>query len=270
MLAVPDARHALRGAARSTTPRRVAHHVPRVQPLARRGLGLRLRGPHLRRAVHLARRRRLGGRASSSGRSTTARASIVHAPGRADHRASGRVTPGRPDVRPVLGAGERGRHHRRRARGRQRVLVATATPRTGSRPTFAGRRAARRSRCFTIERADLRLPRVARSSTSSSSASRTCASRRSRTAPSSCPTCSGSCARSAAKMPGLLRRGPGRDVPAPRLDQPVLGGRRLRGRRAHGRRPGDLRLRLAPHRGHARTRSTTRSSSRSSTTRRSA
>ena len=55
----------------------------------------------------------------------------------------------------------------------------------------------------------------------------------------------------------LLPRGPGRDLPRARLDQPVLGGRRVRGRRAHGRRPRDLRLRLAPHRGHARSRSTT-------------
>ena len=52
--------------------------------------------------------------------------------------------------------------------------------------------------------------------------------------------------------PGLLPRGPGRDLPAQRVDQPVLGGRRLRDRRAHGRRPGDLRLGLAAHRGHAR------------------
>ncbi len=54
-----------------------------------------------------------------------------------------------------------------------------------------------------------------------------------------------------AQDPGLLVRGPGRDVQAQRVDQPVLGGRRLRGRRAHGRRPGGVRLRLAAHRGPA-------------------
>ena len=55
-------------------PRRGHPHVHRVQPLARRGLGLRLPGPHLRRALPLARRRRTGPCASSSGRSTTVRA----------------------------------------------------------------------------------------------------------------------------------------------------------------------------------------------------
>ena len=52
-------------------------------------------------------------------------------------------------------------------------------------------------------------------------------------------------------MPGLLRRGPGRPVPAPRLGQPVLGGRPRHRGVADGRRPGDLRIRLAPHRGPA-------------------
>ena len=58
-------------------------------------------------------------------------------------------------------------------------------------------------------------------------------------------------ASTAKKYPGLLPGEPGGHVPAPRLDQPLLGGRSLRGHRAHGRRPGHLRLGLAPHRGHA-------------------
>ncbi len=49
----------------------------------------------------------------------------------------------------------------------------------------------------------------------------------------------------------LLLRASRRDVPPPRLDQPVLGGRRQRDGRPDGRRPGDLRVRLAAHRGHA-------------------
>ena len=51
---------------------------------------------------------------------------------------------------------------------------------------------------------------------------------------------------------GLLEARPGRDAPAPRVDQSVLGGRRLPGGRVHGRRPGPVRLGLAPHRGPAR------------------
>ena len=43
----------------------------------------------------------------------------------------------------------------------------------------------------------------------------------------------------------LFHRGPGRDVPAPRVDQSVLGGRRRRDRGAHGRRSRHLRFRLA-------------------------
>ena len=43
--------------------------------------------PHLRGALHLARRRRRRGASSSSGRSTRARGTIVHAPGGAEHAA---------------------------------------------------------------------------------------------------------------------------------------------------------------------------------------
>ena len=73
-LDVPDARRALRGDAQAR--HRSRHpHLHRVQPLARRRLGLQLPRPHLRRAVHLAGRRRLGRSRSSSGRSTATRAS---------------------------------------------------------------------------------------------------------------------------------------------------------------------------------------------------
>ena len=58
-------------------------------------------------------------------------------------------------------------------------------------------------------------------------------------------------AQSAAKTPGWYTRRPGGDVPAPRLDQSLLGGRRRRGDAPDGSLARDLRLRLAPHRGHA-------------------
>ena len=66
LLAVPDPRHDLRGAAQGR-PVRGVRHVPRLQPLAARGLGLRLRGPHLRRALPHAGRPGLGGRGAAVG-----------------------------------------------------------------------------------------------------------------------------------------------------------------------------------------------------------
>ena len=50
----------------------------------------------------------------------------------------------------------------------------------------------------------------------------------------------------------LLEARPRRDAAAPRLDQSVLGGRRLPGGRVHRRRPGHLRIGLAPHRSPSR------------------
>ena len=59
LLPVPDARRRHRGGA-AARPRGRPRRLPRVQPLARRRLGLRLPGPHLRRAVHHAARPRPG------------------------------------------------------------------------------------------------------------------------------------------------------------------------------------------------------------------
>ena len=95
--------------------------VHRVQPLARRRLGLRVPGPDLRRALHLALPISTGRSASSSGRSTAARASIVMRPA-APRTADGPASRERPAQRSVLGARAGSRHHRRRARGRQRLL----------------------------------------------------------------------------------------------------------------------------------------------------
>ena len=73
-------------------------------------------------------------------------------------------------------------------------------------------------------------------------------------------TCSRSCARPARKTARVTSPRTRSRPSAQHLDQPVLGGRRQRDGRAHGRRPGRLRLRLAAHRGHAASRSTTPSS----------
>ena len=77
------------------------------------------------------------------------RASIVHAPGRADHDRVGPAHARRPDVRPVLGARERGRHHRRRARGRQRLLDQRLRRRRLRGRASGGGRPSRRSRRST-------------------------------------------------------------------------------------------------------------------------
>ena len=137
---------------------------------------------------------------------------------------------------------ERGRHHDRRPRRRQRLHRPTATPATGSAPTSGWRAVDARSDPHAAAGApDRGLPRRARRREGSSTASRTCGSRRSRTARASCAACS-SASRSCPTRCGLVPRGPGGDVPPPHLDQPVLGGRRRRGARPHGDRPGDLRL----------------------------
>ena len=198
-----------------------------------------------------------------------ARASSCMRPA-APRTATGPRSPGDDRVRPVLGA-----RATRPASPSSCTPATAATRRNGyARDGFAAELRAAAAGSRRSRRSTSSAPRTTSSSrscsTSSSSASRTCASRRSRTAPSSCADLFKKLRSTGHKMPGLLHRGPGRDVPAQRLDQPVLGGRRQRGRRAHGRRPRDLRLRLAAHRGHAASRSTTRPSSRRSTTPRSA
>ena len=86
---------------------------------------------------------------------------VVHAARRADRPPTGPRSPGRPDVRSVLGPGQRGRHHRRRARRRQRLHVARLRRRRLRRRRSAA--AARPTiKAFNIERAALRLPRHAR------------------------------------------------------------------------------------------------------------
>ena len=84
--------------------------------------GFALREPDLRRAVPLALRRGLGGAGARVGAGPR-RAGHLPAAGRRVHRDRS-ASAGRPDVRSVLGPGERVGRHRRRARGRQRLHVA--------------------------------------------------------------------------------------------------------------------------------------------------
>ncbi len=74
LLALPDIGDDLRGAVASRS-RSGVHHVPCLQPLAARRLGLQPRRPHLRCALSHAGRRDVGGSKSSSGRSTRVRSS---------------------------------------------------------------------------------------------------------------------------------------------------------------------------------------------------
>ena len=85
-----------------------------------------------------ARPRRAHGRACARPRRTTAH---------------GQLRPSAPDVRPVLGARQRGRHHRRRARGRQRLLEQRLRGRRLRGRVQRRRVGADRSRRFHIERA---------------------------------------------------------------------------------------------------------------------
>ena len=119
----------------------------RVQPLARRRLGLRLPGPifaapyitlaDLDWAV-----RELEWALDKGARTIVMRPAAPHDARRPD--------PGeRSAQRPVLGARQRSRHHGRRARGRQRLLEqrlrASTASRRASAATAGGRRRSRRS-----------------------------------------------------------------------------------------------------------------------------
>ena len=88
--------------------------VPRVQPVARRGLGLQLPGPHLRGAVHHAASTSTGRSRSSSTRSRTTRGVDPDAAGLGVRRRASPLA-GRPRARRVLGPTERGRRHARRS-----------------------------------------------------------------------------------------------------------------------------------------------------------
>ena len=144
-VAVPVAGR-LHGRADAARHRGVDPHPAGLQPLARGGLGLRLPGPHLRRAVPHPVRRRPGGRASWSGassaargssRSATARRSRPTARSRRPIRCSTRSGPGSPEagvvVAPHAGFEDgytRGRRRHRRGVGPLRTARGPVTPST--------------------------------------------------------------------------------------------------------------------------------------------
>ena len=135
LLAVPDAGHDLRGAAEG----RSRGGVPTFRAFnrwLRGGLGLRLRGPHLRRALPDPGRPGVGRRGADVG-PRPRRPHHRHAPGGADHRARAALAV-RPDVRRLLGPRQRGRRDRRPARRRRRACRPTASRRRVRRQLRAG------------------------------------------------------------------------------------------------------------------------------------
>ncbi len=206
-------------------PEAVDAHVHRVQPLARRGLGLRL--PRTRSSPR---------RTSRSADVDWAVAELEWAldrGARVDRAcgprrrppATGQRPPARPDVRSVLGAGERGRHHRRRARRRQRLHVARLREGRVLGRVRRGRRASVDQDADDRAR-DLRLPRCRSSFDQLFERFPNVRIASVENGSEFLPDLFQKLRSAAAQDPGLLPRGPGRDVPAQRVDQPVLGGRR--------------------------------------------
>ena len=197
----PRRRH---GAGAHRRPAGAARGVPRVQPLDGRGLGLRLPEPHLRRPLHHPRRPRSAARELQWALDRDARF-VVMVGGPVRHRAGALAR--RPDVRPVLAAGQRLRHHRLLPRRRQRLHQV---------PRRLGRE--RLHRGVPAKRVPQLWPRPTRCRTPSpttwpaacSTGSRTCGSRPSRSARPGCSTCSRSSPRPSARPRTCSPRTPGR------------------------------------------------------------
>ena len=202
-VAVPDAGRPLRGAAQARH-RSGDDARARVQPLARGRLGLQLQGQDLRGALPLAGRSRLRDpRARLGARAGRARGRDA---ARADLDRAGPALARRPDLRPVLGARRRGRHHGRRPRGRLGLHHARLHARR-LRVELRQRQQLQAVGEVVPDRARrLRLPDHAQSTRSCSSATRTCASRRWRTARSSCRICSASSSSRRTACPATTRR----------------------------------------------------------------
>ena len=253
--ALPDPRHDLRGAA-GPRPRGRVPPVPGLQPLAGRGLGHQLRGPDLRRPLHHAGRSGLGRRGADLG----ARAGRPHrrdAPGRPDD-ASSVAAPRSTPCSTASGSWPTTPASRWWSTPPTAASPPTATPSTGSPPPSAAGGSRRSSRSPSSRPSVTTCCR--RCSRTSSSGSPTCGWPRWRTGPQFLPDLLAKVRSTANKMPGYWKDDPVETVPAPRVDQPVLGGRRQRRRRLHGRRPGHLRVGLAPHRGVCPSPSTTSAS----------
>ncbi len=257
-LAVPDARHDLRGAASSTTPRGAGScSGPSTAGWRRTGASTStdriFAAPYISLADLDFAVSELEWALDQGART------IVHAAGRPDHRLRAAAT-GRTRCSTRSGPGSTRPASPSWSTPPTRATPPTATPRTGSPPRFdTGPEADHR--LLSIERAIYdflasllfdklfdRFPNIRMASVENGS--------------EFLPDSVQEAALDPPQDAGVLHRGPGRDVPPPRVGQPVLGGRRQRDGRADGRRPGGLRLRLATHRRHARARSTTPSSSR--------
>ena len=240
----------------------------RVQPLARRGLGLRLPGPHLR-ACRCSRSPTPTPRSpSSSGCSSAARAWCTSGPRRCPTANGTRPLARRPAARPGLGAPRRGR------RARSRSTSATAATRRFA-GAWGGARLVRAvpaastcsSKCSSSDRA-IHDTIGSWSSTACSTATRRCASPASRTAPTGCTLLVKRLRKQANQTPWVFAEDPLDTIRAARVGHAVLRGGPAQARRPHRRRADPVRLRLAPRRRRSPTRSTSsRSSTRSPTTR---
>ena len=227
-LAVPDARDDLRGAAQAR-PRGGRHHVPGLQPLARGGLGLRTTRTGSSPPPTSPWPTSTSPSPSSSGPSTSTpgSSSCARPPRRPFRRRGRRATrcstrSGPWSTRPASPSS---------STPATAATRPTATPRTGSRPT-SRERASRPSAMLSHGAGHLRLPGVADLRQAvrplpqpAGGVGRERLGVPRRSVPASCES-------TARKMPGYFAERPGRDVPAPRLDQPVLGGRRQRDGRA--------------------------------------
>ena len=129
----------LHGGPHAARHRGVDPHPARVQPVARRRLGLRVPGPHLRGAVPHDLRRRPGGRGAGVV-PRPRRARRLHSQ-RAGVHARGHEVARRSDVRPVLGARRRSGGGHGAARGlRGRLHARVRRARRGVGPFRATRR----------------------------------------------------------------------------------------------------------------------------------
>ena len=151
-------------------------------------------------------------------------------PAAPDHGAGSPVAL-RPDVRRVLAAGQRRRHHRGGPRRRQRDLVERLRRRRVRR--HLQRRVEAIHQVVRHRAGHPRLPALGRLREPVRAVPQPAAGlgRERRPVPAR-PHRQG--ALDGQQDAGLLVGRPGRDVPAPRVDQPVLGGRRQRGGRLHG------------------------------------
>ena len=235
----------------STTRRRAPRSFEAFNRWLEDDWGYRVRGPHLRRAVHRARRAgRRGRRAAPGDRRRRGRRQRPRGPGRRAGRPPLAV---RSRLRRDLGSGRGGRHRGRDARRHRRVRPARADVGAGRRGELAVPVAAARDRHEGPGRQRLlrrrAVPQGVRPVPGPALRERR---ERGVVGPRHAPPPR----RRGQPEPRLLRRAPPRTVRRARLDHAVLGGRRRRPARRRARRPAAARIGLAPRRGHTANRPT--------------